>query len=204
MRMLLRGGRVFDGTGASVRIKDVLVEDGVIDSVASVIAPDDGATVIDVPAQDVMPGFIDVHTHADLAALSDDGLLPKPRQGVTTVVVGNCAHGCAPTTDEPQLADFFAPVLGSTRPDLRFETFADYPRGIAARPRLTNVVALVAHTPIRVAAMGLKRRTASRPEIADMCARLDDAFAAGAVGFSLGLIYAPGNSANREELLALA
>src|SRR5213079_2545511 len=93
--LLLRGGTVIDGTGASRFGADVRIEGDRIAAIGASL-PADGAAVIAAGGRIVAPGFIDVHTHDDQIVLSAPQMLPKVSQGVTTVVVGNCGISLAP------------------------------------------------------------------------------------------------------------
>lgn len=196
--MILRGGTVVDG--ASATRADIRITGPVIDAVGPDIQ---GPGEFDASGLDVLPGFIDVHSHDDVAVLKPGFLEPKVRQGVTLTVVGNCGHGCAPSVGE-LLEDYSTPVLGRFPGDRKWLTFPQYLDDVAAGRRTTNVAALVPHGPLRFAAVGAEQRPATPAEMAGMCAALDDALSAGAAGLSLGLMYTPGNAATGEELAALA
>ena len=94
---VLRGGLLVDGTGAPPRPADVVIE---ADRIAAVEAPGsvsgDG-DVVDLDGLALAPGFIDCHTHYDAQVLWDPDLTPSSWHGVTTVVMGNCGFGIAPT-----------------------------------------------------------------------------------------------------------
>ena len=94
---VLRGGLLVDGTGAPPRPADVVIE---ADRIAAVEAPGsvsgDG-DVVDLDGLVLAPGFIDCHTHYDAQVLWDPDLTPSSWHGVTTVVMGNCGFGIAPT-----------------------------------------------------------------------------------------------------------
>ncbi|NIM60773.1 MAG: amidohydrolase family protein, partial [Acidobacteria bacterium] len=102
--ILLRGALVHDGTGADPRIADIAVDDGTIVAIGAV-AHLAAREELDAAGRAIAPGFVDIHSHADLILLADAGrrarlLEAKIRQGVTTIVVGNCGLGAAPA-DEP-------------------------------------------------------------------------------------------------------
>lgn len=199
---LIQNGRIFDGTGSPPVVADVLLEDDRVAAVGPGLAAPASARRVDARGLDVLPGGIDVHSHDDVAILETDGCEPKLRQGFTTTVLGNCGHGCAPSSPGRALAAYSQPVLGPF-PETKWPRFADYLEHLASEPRLLNHLALVPHAPLRSSVMGMERRPASSAEIADMCTRLDEALTAGAAGMSLGIMYSPGNAATLEELVAL-
>lgn len=200
----VRGAALVDG-GASRRPmrSDLLLSGSRIEAIGPHLTAPTGAIEIDATGLTAVPGFVDVHSHDDVAALKAGFQDPKLRQGVTTVVVGNCGHGCAPQLPA-QLRSYSVPVLGELPGEFRWSSFDEYLTTLAAQPRTTNVAALVPHGPLRAAVLGPKSRTASAAEVAEMCALLDDALSAGGVGLSLGLMYTFGNSADPAELEALA
>ncbi|SCK23187.1 N-acyl-D-amino-acid deacylase [Streptomyces sp. WMMB 714] len=203
-RVLLHGGEVVDGTGAERRRADVLVENGRISAVAG-ISRDIDASVMDVSGSVVFPGFIDVHAHDDLALLRPDGVEPKVMQGVTVDVVGNCGHGCAPVATDPLMqASYSGPVLGRFPESPPWRSFPEYLDHLSATGLRTNAVALVPHGALRASISGYARRPLDDRELARATRDLDEALERGAAGLSLGLMYAPGDAADRSELLALA
>src|SRR5262245_58465520 len=98
MDLLVRNGRLVDGTGAPGRAADVIVEAGRIREVAPAgsVDPAGARTCLDATGLLVTPGFVDVHTHYDGQATWDPLLAPSSWHGVTTVVMGNCGVGFAP------------------------------------------------------------------------------------------------------------
>jgi len=202
--VLLCGADLVDGTGSPARQADVLVREGRIAAVEAHLDRLEDVPTIDLRGRELMPGFIDVHTHDDLAILSRDGCEPKLRQGVTTSVLGNCGLGCAPSTPGGDLESYSAPVLGPSGRNRHWSRFTDYLDELERTPTTINSVCLVPHHPLRVAAMGIESRVANRSEVADMASALDEAMTAGAAGLSFGLLYAPGNAAEPSELHRLA
>ena len=96
MRLAIRNGTVYDGTGAEGRVADVLVDGGRIAAVGSF---DADAEEIDATGLAVTPGFVDIHSHSDYTLLVDPRAVSAIHQGVTTEVVGNCGFGCFPIRD---------------------------------------------------------------------------------------------------------
>ena len=95
--LVIRGGTVYDGTGAEGRRADVAISDGVIREIGPKLR---GARELDASGCAVAPGFIDIHTHYDAQVFWDPALRPSSSHGVTTVVAGNCGFTIAPTRPE--------------------------------------------------------------------------------------------------------
>ncbi|MBK7951755.1 MAG: amidohydrolase family protein [Deltaproteobacteria bacterium] len=195
MKTLLRGGLVVDGTLAPARAADVLLEGDRIEAVGA-IAPSDArdARVVDCTGQVVAPGFIDVHTHYDAQVFWDPDLTPSSWHGVTTVVMGNCGFGIAPTRpkDRGTIARILENVEGMTLEALEagipwgFETFPEYLAAVSRLPLRLNVAAYVGHTPVRQYVLGdaATERAATPDEVDAMRRIVGEAIDAGAIGFS--------------------
>jgi len=95
--LLIRGGTVIDGTGASGRRADVAIQGGRIAAVGADLAKD-GARIIDAKDRVITPGFIDIHSHSDEAMFVNDALESALHMGVTLVVCGNCGGSSAPVS----------------------------------------------------------------------------------------------------------
>ncbi|MCH8025646.1 MAG: D-aminoacylase [Chloroflexi bacterium] len=201
--VLIQGGRVIDGTGTPARAGDVAVTDGRIAAVGDVQG--EAARVIDAAGMVVTPGFIDVHSHDDVALLNNPGLDFKAAQGVTTVVCGNCGAGAAPANE--RLQQFYRRgvegILGPVH-EFTWQSLGEFYDAIRAAGPAVNAAFLAPHGALRVAAMGWERRAPSADELAAMKEYLAEGMAAGAVGLSTGLIYPPGAYAQTDELIELA
>jgi len=149
------------------------------------------------------PGFIDVHNHSDLSPLVLPEMPSTLRQGVTTVVVGNCGSSPFPLAgfrDAVGLA--YASPEEVRRP--AWQTWGDYLDAIDAGRPAANIANLVGHGSVRLDVMGTERRPPSAVELDRMRAVVGEAMAAGALGLSTGLIYVPGRFAETDEVVALA
>ncbi len=196
--LLITGGTIIDGTGAPARTGDIAVRDGRIAGIGEFDAS--AAKTIDATGLVVAPGFIDVHAHDDGAVLATP-MDFKLMQGVTTDIVGNCGAGIAPTPGGRRVPGIEL-VLGEV-PEGGYDTFGAYMDAVdAARPAV-NVACLVPHGAVRAAAMGMDARAPDDGELRRMYDYVDEGLAAGAVGFSTGLIYPPGTFAQTDELIAL-
>ena len=192
-RFVLQGAEVIDGTGSPRRRADVSVIGGHIAEVADTIAPQ-GDTTIDLQGMVLAPGFIDPHTHFDAQVLWDRDLTPSSWHGVTTVVMGNCGFGIAPTRPEHRstimltLENVEGMPLGALEAGLpwTFETFPEYLDAVEASPTRLNVACNIGHTPLRFYVLGdeATERHASAEELATMRQLVREALGAGAVGFS--------------------
>ncbi len=199
--LILRDALIVDGTGAPPRQGDLAVRG---DRIAALGAGVDGPAdrEIDLGGRAVSPGFIDVHTHDDRAAVDTPDMLPKISQGVTSVVVGNCGISLSPIVlegDPPPPMN----LLGG-RAEFRYPRFADYAAALERARPAVNVAALIGHASLRVGVMDDVSRRATGTEIAEMSALLREGLAAGAAGFSTGLFYPPNEAADIDEVAALA
>lgn len=199
-RFLLRSGLLVDGTGARPGRADVLIADGRIAAIGDLGGSVEAAEIA-ADGRVVAPGFVDVHSHADFTILAFPSADSAVRQGVTTILTGNCGGGVAPASaahDVRRVAFAYSSEWGV---DVSWGSFASYlerVRGVAV-----NVAALVPHGAIRNAVMGLEARPPSRTELERMKQLLDEALASGGAGFSTGLEYQPGCYADAEEIVEL-
>ena len=213
--VLIRGGKVIDGTGAPWFRADVAVQDGKIAAVERRPLTDqvDGqpegaaaATVLDATGCFVTPGFVDPHTHSDLPLLVNPPAESQVRQGVTTVVIGNC--GSAPAPIGPLNGAFLNRRIGERaagqglRRDWR--TFGEYFDRLRRQGVAVNVAPLAGHATLRGEVMGMEHRPPTADELAAMCRLLDEALDDGVFGVSTGLIYPPSSYADTDEIVALA
>lgn len=205
--ILIRGGAVVDGSGAPPFDADVGVADGRIAWVGTGEAAE-ARVVLDARGLSVCPGFVDVHAHDDLAVLNDRPFAAKVAQGITTTIVGNCGLGVFPLPlDEAgraALAAYVEPVVGSWPGPFGFADARSYAQALTDGPLGLHVGFLAAHGAIRIAVMGFSDRPAAQVELCRMERLLEESMEAGGLGLSLGLMYAPGCFATRDELLALA
>src|SRR5262249_24586442 len=202
MDVILRGGQVIDGSGATGRQMDVGVSGEAVVAMGDLASVD--APAVDCSGQIVCPGFIDIHSHADITPLVDPRCISAVAQGVTTVVVGNCGHGVAPGCD-PQLAPLA--IIGYRRSwqiGLQWSSYAAYGRCRGAQPLGVNLAMLVPHGAVRLAIMGLSEAPADDQAVSAMQAIVAEGMSAGALGLSSGLEYVPGRSADQAELIRLA
>ena len=176
-QLVLRGGTIIDGTGSTSRRADVAISAGRIVAIGNL----DGLTAfvdIDVSGQVVCPGFIDLHSHADRGILKHRLAENYIRQGVTTLLCGNC--GSSPT----DIGKFFGELRdGGTGPPIAL---------------------LVGHGSVRQAVLGRRNVVPDQAQLEKMKAMVRRGMRAGAVGLSTSLRYGPGSYAGTDEIVALA
>jgi N-acyl-D-amino-acid deacylase len=187
--LVIRGGTVFDGTGAEGVEADVAFADGRVARVGRRLA-ETGALEIDARGLAVAPGFVDLHSHADGTLFDDPRAESVVRQGVTTVVVGQDGGSAAPLRRDGDGAR-------------RFATFRALFEAVERLAPAVNVASMVGLGTVRGAVVGLADRPATADELRRMAALVEAALADGACGASSGLEYTPGAFASREELVAL-
>ncbi len=175
--IIIKNGKIIDGTGNSWFYGDIAVKDGKIVSIGKLSGWHAGK-IIDATGLIVAPGFIDVHTHIEDDEIRNPLATNFIYDGVTTVVTGNC---------------------GASNVDLkRYFKFLDSLR------LSINVASLIGHNDVRKEVMGRSNRTPSESELKRMELIVEQAMKDGAVGLSTGLIYIPGTYSRTEEIIRLA
>ena len=195
--VVIRGGTVFDGSGAPGRVADVAITGNVIQQVGHDL---EGGLELDASGCAVAPGFIDIHTHYDAQVFWDRELKPSSYHGVTTVVAGNCGFSIAPCRPEHHdvIVHTLENVEGMDAGSLAagivwdFESFPDYLDAVRRRGTALNYTAYIGHTALRLFVMGdaAYERAATPAEIDRMCELVGGAIEAGAAGFSTSFSFA--------------
>lgn len=203
--LLIRNASIIDGTGAPAYEGDVSVRGSRIVAMgagAQRLLHWTASTIVDAAGKTLAPGFIDAHTHDDLAVIRAPQMLAKLSQGVTSVVVGNCGISASPASVAHRFPDPMNLLGGSE--EFCYRTFSAFADAVDSAVPAVNVAALVGHTTLRNQHMSALDRTASAEEIACMQTDLAASLDAGAIGLSSGLAYLSAFSATTDEVLALA
>jgi N-acyl-D-aspartate/D-glutamate deacylase len=199
--LVIRGATVVDGTGAPASVADVAVSGGIITEVGDVSGR--GAREIAAAGLTVTPGFVDVHTHYDGQATWDPLLAPSSIHGVTSLVMGNCGVGFAPTKPTAEHHDWLIGMLEGVE-DIPgtalaeglawdWESFPDYLDALGRRSFALDVGTQVAHAPLRAYVMGERGANPDEvptvDELAVMAAMVRAGMDAGALGFTTSRTY---------------
>ncbi|UCC41101.1 MAG: amidohydrolase family protein [Candidatus Aminicenantes bacterium] len=165
--VVIVGGTIIDGTGSKGYQADLGIQNETIIKIGEIEASE-SQNIIDAEGKYVVPGFIDIHTHSDnISDTRRKEALNYLKQGVTTMVTGNCGSG------SHKVAEFFN----------RIEK-----QGIG-----TNIIHLVGHGTVRSFVMKNAAREPTKEEMQHMKSLVEQAMQEGAAGLSTGLFYAPGS-----------
>ena len=191
---------VVDGTGRAPFRADVRVEGERVSAVGPCAEDHGEAEVVPCDGLVLAPGFIDVHSHADLSPFLEQDDATKLLQGVTTEVTGNCGSSLLGGPRDGGGQALVARALGSERAP-------DGPVGMLAAldvaRSVTNQAPLCGHADLRRRFVGYANRPPTAAEFAQMRGRLEEALDHGAFGLSSGLFYTPGSYATPDELVRL-
>ena len=219
--LVIRGGKVVDGTGAPARIADIAVDNGIITAVGEVTGQ--GRREIDAKGHLVTPGWVDIHTHYDGQVTWDPMLSPSCWHGVTTVVMGNCGVGFAPARPDAHdwligLMEGVEDIPGTALSEgmkWGWESFPEYLDVLEGQERVLDVATQVPHGAVRAYVMGQRgadNEIATEDDIAQMATIVREAVEAGAFGFSTSRtalhlskdgVPVPGTFARADELMGI-
>ncbi len=191
--LIIRGGRVVDGTGSDPVLADVAISEGIIQVVGEVHGV--GRKEIDASGLLVTPGFIDLHTHYDGQAVWSQRLNPSSSHGVSTVILGNCGVGFAPCrpADRALLCatmegvEDIPGVVMKEGLTWTWESFPQYMDVLASKHRDIDIGVFAPHSPVRVHVMGERganREPATEADLAQMSDIIGEAVKVGALGFA--------------------
>ena len=219
--LVIRNGRVVDGTGAAAFEADIAIDGGIITAIGKIDGA--GKREIDAAGKIVTPGWVDIHTHYDGQVTWDPYLSPSSWHGVTTAVMGNCGVGFAPVRRDRhewliELMEGVEDIPGSALAEgisWNWETFPEYLDSLDSQERVLDVATQVPHSAVRAYVMGdrgARNEDATPEDIAAMSAIVAEGMEAGALGFSTSRTVVhttkdgavmPGTTAAADELLAI-
>ena len=206
--ILIRGGNIVDGTGKKPFRADIAIEGDTITEIGG-LENMQADRIIDAENRMVSPGFIDLHSHADITVpLPDHAKILKPlvMQGITTFVGGNCGFSSCfvPKRNKEDVIIYLENLSGqSQKENVTWSTPAEFLDQMEAKGLLLNMATLMGHGSLRIAASGLKTRLIHPNEQEKMNYYLEQAMEMGCLGLSTGLQYFPGLQSDAGELDAL-
>jgi len=200
LELIVRHGTVLDGTGAPAFRADVGVRDGKIAAVGDL---SHAAARQDLNAAGflVTPGFIDIHSHSDFTLLADPRAQSSIAQGVTTELIGNCGHGCAPIA---AIEAAKGNIYGyGPQPPITWRSIGEYLQTLEAARPAVNVLTLVPNGMLCRTVLGLDDRPPTDAELREIGGLLEAGLDEGAIGFSVGLEYPIERSCGTEQIVQL-
>jgi N-acyl-D-amino-acid deacylase len=200
--LLIAGGTVYDGSGGPPLRADVGVSGRAIREIGK-IRRSRAAAVIEAEGRAVSPGFIDVHDHTDVSLLVNPKAESAVRQGVTTLVSGQCGGSPFPMTDE-EAAENKSGLAKEYGLDVEWKDIQGFFARLEKAGTALNYSTFVGQGTVRGAVLGQGDRPATAAELERMKALVAEAMAGGALGLSSGLEYTPGSFASTEEIIELA
>ena len=207
LTLIIRNGRVVDGTGNAWYRADVGIAGSVISAVGS-LESESAPMELDTTNKIVAPGFIDIHTHSDVSSLINPRVDSKLQQGITTDVIGQCGWSVAPLPQTLEGQSIVKGIFQASHPVIpenwNWNTFAEYGRRIEDDGTSMNLAGFVGHSTVRSCVMGGSANKATAAELEAMKELVADAMDDGAFGLSTGLAYMPGCYADIDEVAELA
>lgn len=197
--VIIRGGTVYDGTGAPGRRADVAIRGDRIAAVGD-LASAQATTTVDASGLAVAPGFINMLSWATESLLVDGRSQGDIRQGVTLEIFGE-GSSMGPLTD--LMKDRIRKEMGDIKYEITWTSLAEYLQELERRGISTNVASFIGATTIREHVIGLEDRKPTAQQLDEMRALVRQEMEAGALGIGSSLIYAPAFYATTEELIEL-
>ena len=198
--LIIKDSKILDGTGIPSFRADIGIKGEKIVEVSKTQLSEESEKIIDCNGLFAAPGFVDMHTHADISIFTNPLGKSLIMQGVTLVLTGNCGSSPAPLDDDIKKGWLLRG--GGYKPD--WDDFPGYLDAIERAKFSSNIATQIGHNSIRAYVMGeYAARASNKTELDEMSEILEVAMDAGAIGFSSGLMYRPGIWSETEELIEL-
>lgn len=209
MKTLIKNGLVYDGSGNRAEYKDILIAG---ERIIGIFDPPESEQisgineVMDASGCVVTPGFIDIHRHCDIKALTDDdfGTL-ELAQGLTTVFGGNCGLAPLPqsTRYKREMADFIEPCLGRDEIGVVPGNYASYFSALENKKIPLNMGTFIGFGAVCASVKGYGKSPLTQAQISEAKALIKEGLSEGAAGLSIGLMYQPECYLSSEEIKQL-
>ncbi len=204
-KILIKNGTVIDGLGKMGIPADILIDKGLIVEISPNISTKAAEQIIDAKEQFITPGFIDIQNHSDSywTLFDQPSQLSLVSQGITTIIVGNCGSSLAPlpTRESIKTIQKWHNLEGI---NVNWSSYEEFCNVLAQKKIGVNVGGLVGHATLRRGLLGDQVRKVSEDELKIMNNLLSQALSEGALGLSLGLVYAHEADSTMQELESLA
>ncbi len=207
--LVIRDGRILDGTGNPWFRADIGIRAGKISFVGHIAGQIESSKLLSATGLIVCPGFVDIHSHSDRTLIFQPKATSSLLQGITTQAIGNCGSSMAPITvkNRDQMERRFT-VSRDRKVRVSWKTMEEYLARLRRQGIGENVAPFVGHGTIRSAVLGPEGKGGekvdlSEREIRQMESLLNRAMHEGAMGLSTGLAYPPGRNATTEEIVRL-
>ena len=197
--VIIRGGTLHDGRGNEPVVTDIAFSGDRIAAIGD-LSGLSGTTEIDAKGLVVAPGFVNMLSWANETLIEDGRAMSDIKQGVTLEVMGE-GSSMGPLNDD--MKRMAKDRQGDIQYDIEWTTLGEYLEFLETKGVSVNVASFVGATTLRVHEVGYDDRPASEAELANMQELVRQAMREGAMGVGSSLIYAPGNFANTDELIAL-
>jgi N-acyl-D-amino-acid deacylase len=204
--LIIKNGRIIDGTGNPWYYGELGIKDGKIVKISAKIK-ESAEKEVNANGMIISPGFIDIHSHTDFILPFYSRVESFIRQGITTIVGGNCGQGLAPIAPEKmddvrKLMMSFLAILKDY--NFKWNTFKEYLEFLEKLRCPANLILFVGYSNLRICGgAGFENRSPTKNELEKMKEYIGEAMEAGAFGMSTGLIYAPQVYATTAELIEL-
>jgi len=200
--VLIKNGTIVDGSGAAGYKGDLAVRGGKIKMIEASIKAE-AALTIDALGLVVAPGFIDIHRHFDAAIFRDGFGEAEIRQGITTVLGGNCGLSIMPLPQNrrDEILRYLRPIIGDLPKSINFESFSEYIEQAEQLSLPINIGMHIGSGTTRMAVMGFEKTSISDADFTSLHMHINEAIDAGAFGVSIGLQYMPDGKYTEDTLI---
>ena len=200
----IHNGLIIDGMGSPAYHADIGISDDKIVLIGSI--EQDALETINAEGNIICPGFIDLHSHSDTSFLIDSNAQSKLRQGVTLELNGNCGFSFSAPLKGPAIEIYRNTTFAESAEGIRTDwpSFSEYISVLKSTEMPINTALQVGHNTIRACVLGMDPRMPNLAELDNMRNLVSESLDAGAMGFSTGLVYTPGNYARLEEIIEIS
>src|SRR6266480_4067445 len=197
--VVIRGGTVYDGTGAEPKYVDVAIRGDRIAGISD-FKTAKAKTVIDATGLAVVPGFINMLSWSNESLIQDGRSQSEIRQGVTTEIMGE-GESMGPVND--RVREHMLREQSDIKYEIKWNTLAEYLRYLETRGVSCNVASFIGATTIRENVIGFEDKAPTPKQLDEMRELVRKEMEAGALGIGTSLIYPPAFYAKTDELIEL-